>query len=227
MSSRKPVVYIAGPYSKPDPCVNTHVAMTWWDKLYSSGIVAPICPHWSHLQHTHSPREYQEWIDYDLQLLHVCDALLRIPGESSGADGEVTRMTELGKPVFHSEPSMREFWEWCRAFMEISARLKTDRAILNEMREESLAGRRKYGGSDPAAHDASHSFEDWRRYIADHVERARISPPQDARQHMIKAGGLALSAARAFDAKCPPCPRQGTQRHESVRHCPTPNQIQQ
>ena len=38
----------------------------------------------------------------DLEWLEVFDCILRLPGESSGADNEVTYMLDLGKPVFWS-----------------------------------------------------------------------------------------------------------------------------
>lgn len=52
-------IYIAGPYSKPDQCANTHRAMKLWDDLFERGF-APYCPFWSHFQHTFKPRSYDE-----------------------------------------------------------------------------------------------------------------------------------------------------------------------
>lgn len=94
-------VYIAGPYTRPDPCANTHAAMRMWDLLYEKGY-APFCPHWSHFQHTCMPRHYSDWLAFDLEWLRVCDAVLRLPGESSGADEEVAEAKRLGIPVFHT-----------------------------------------------------------------------------------------------------------------------------
>ena len=76
-------VYIAGPYTKPDPCINTHVAMLAWDELWALGFT-PFCPHWSHFQHTFSPRPYSDWLAYDLEWLPACDAVLRLPGKKIG-----------------------------------------------------------------------------------------------------------------------------------------------
>ena len=96
---RRTRVYIAGPYTRPDPCVNTNRAMAAWDLLWGLGF-APFCPHWSHYQHTHIPRPYEDWLAYDLEWLRTCDAVLRLPGESSGADKEVAEAVRLGIPVF-------------------------------------------------------------------------------------------------------------------------------
>jgi hypothetical protein len=45
------------------------------------------------------PRPYQEWLDYDMDWLEVCDFVFRIPGESAGSDAETERAIDLGMPV--------------------------------------------------------------------------------------------------------------------------------
>lgn len=47
---------------------------------------APFVPHMTHFWHMIFPRPYEFWLDLDNQFLPVCDALLRLPGDSSGAD---------------------------------------------------------------------------------------------------------------------------------------------
>lgn len=94
----RPVIYVAGPYSNPDPVENTHRAIAWGDLLWKLG-AAPLVPHLTLLWHLASPKPYEEWLELDLNHLRGCDALLRIPGESSGADGEVQEAWRLGLPV--------------------------------------------------------------------------------------------------------------------------------
>jgi hypothetical protein len=48
-------------------------------------------PHLTHFWHLVSPHEYEFWLKLDLEFLTVCDCLVRLPGESSGADREVAR----------------------------------------------------------------------------------------------------------------------------------------
>ncbi len=48
----------------------------------------------------HKPRPYQDWIDLDLEWVKSCDCLLRLDGESKGADMEVALAESLGIPVF-------------------------------------------------------------------------------------------------------------------------------
>lgn len=100
-------VYIAGPYSKGDVAVNVKVAMEAANELIEAGYY-PFCPHLSHFLHINHPKPYETWIELDLAYLEVCDVLIRLEGESSGADGEVVHAYKYGIPVFYS---IREFLE--------------------------------------------------------------------------------------------------------------------
>lgn len=48
-------VYVAGPYTKPDPRINTHNAIKAAAELMDAGY-APYVPHLNHLWHTVAPR---------------------------------------------------------------------------------------------------------------------------------------------------------------------------
>lgn len=47
-----------------------------------------------------APRSYEEWLAYDLDVLAHCHGLVRLHGESPGADSEVRTAVEAGLPVF-------------------------------------------------------------------------------------------------------------------------------
>jgi hypothetical protein len=94
-------IYVAGPYTKGDVAVNVRNAFEAADRLADLGF-APFVPHHTHFWHMLFPRPYEFWLELDRQFLPCCDALLRLPGESSGADREVALAGRLGKPVFHS-----------------------------------------------------------------------------------------------------------------------------
>lgn len=110
---KKPWVYIASPYTKGDIGTNVLCQMRAWQQLFDMGCV-PIAPLWSHFQHIHCPRPYEDWMAYDQQIISRCDALLRMTAEdasngviyrqydSPGADREVAWALEMGKPVFYS-----------------------------------------------------------------------------------------------------------------------------
>ena len=93
-------VYIAAPYTKGDVAKNVRLAMRYWHELAVDGRFAPFCPHLSHFLHLHRPQPWEFWIEQDLAWLEVCDAVLRLAGESAGADKEAEHARSLGIPVF-------------------------------------------------------------------------------------------------------------------------------
>ena len=95
------VVYIAGPYSS-SPVRNTKAACDAFDRLFDAGL-SPIVPHLSMLLDFNRPRTWEEWLELDLPIVARCEAVLRLPGESKGADMEVEHAQSLGIPVFHAE----------------------------------------------------------------------------------------------------------------------------
>src|SRR5690606_36039206 len=97
----RPVVYVAGPYSQGDPAENVATAVRVASLLVDRGGAGPPAPHLSHLWHMIAPRPHRDWIDLDLALLARCDGLVRLPGASAGADGEVDWAVEHGVPVHH------------------------------------------------------------------------------------------------------------------------------
>jgi hypothetical protein len=58
------------------------------------------------LWHVVAPHDYSFWCIYDLAWLEVCDVLLRLPGESPGADREVAFADEHGIPVVCNLPDL-------------------------------------------------------------------------------------------------------------------------
>lgn len=94
-------VYVSGPYSKPDPCENTNRAIMAGNALVDAGF-APFIPHLSHFWHTVSPRPYGDWMRIDLAFVLVCNAFLRLPGDSPGADIEEAIAKSRGIPIYYS-----------------------------------------------------------------------------------------------------------------------------
>ena len=93
-------VYIAGPYTKGDIAVNVKTMMDIANALIEKGF-APFVPLYSHFQHMAHPQPYEVWTTLDLEWVKCCDCLLRIPGESKGADAEVEYAKSLGIPVYY------------------------------------------------------------------------------------------------------------------------------
>ncbi len=96
-------VYIAGPYTHPDPVENSHKAIEVADSFVSLGFI-PIIPHLTLMWHLVTIRPPQFWYDYTAELLKRCDLVYRMPGKSKGGDEEVALAKELGIPVIFEIP---------------------------------------------------------------------------------------------------------------------------
>lgn len=102
-------VYVAGPYTSGDVPVNVRNAYEAANRLADLGF-APFVPHATHFWHMLFPRPYKFWLELDNEFLPCCAAVLRLPGASQGADGEVKLAESLGIPVFHDVESLAEFF---------------------------------------------------------------------------------------------------------------------
>ncbi len=94
-------IYIASPYTIGDVAQNVKLQLDTVDVLMDLGFV-PFAPLYSHFQHMVHSRPYEDWINIDLHWVTACDYLLRLGGESSGADKEVDHAKENNIPVFYS-----------------------------------------------------------------------------------------------------------------------------
>lgn len=105
--STNKLVYIASPYTKGDNFVNTQRQITTAIELLKHSGIVPFCPLLNsvfvNMQHEFS---YDKWLEVDFTYLSKCDYLLRLSGESSGADKEVAYAKEHGIPVFYDIDSL-------------------------------------------------------------------------------------------------------------------------
>jgi Domain of unknown function (DUF4406) len=92
-----PCIYIAGPMSGGNVVVNVRTALDMGEYLRKAGFAVYV-PHlaWFWPHHV----SYEEWIAHDLTWLARCDALLRLPGASPGADRETAYAAQHGIPIF-------------------------------------------------------------------------------------------------------------------------------
>ena len=94
-------IYIASAYTKGDVGINVKKVIDAADLLVSMGHL-PYLPHLTHFWHLISPKDYQFWLDYDMDFVeNWAEGILRLDNESSGADKEVLRATELNIPVYY------------------------------------------------------------------------------------------------------------------------------
>lgn len=94
-------VFVAGPYTAGDVAVNVSNAIEAGLALLDAGHF-PFIPHLCHFIHMHSPRSYDTWVAFDNAFLLTCNALVRLPGVSPGADAEVRLANDINIPVFQN-----------------------------------------------------------------------------------------------------------------------------
>lgn len=110
----RPLLYVAGPYIRPDPVENTHRAIRVGEAIYDLTNWVPIVPHVTMLWHLVSPHEVDYWYEYDLHVLRRCQAVVRLPGASTGADREMDEawLFRLVDVPYHELPRpVRDIWE--------------------------------------------------------------------------------------------------------------------
>jgi len=115
VSDRKRV-YIAGSISKGDLATNVNQGTLAFLHLTACGF-APFAPQWSvfstypcqpatngvvALGTAAGMLSHDDWLAVDLSWVGVADIVLRLPGESKGADEETALAESLGIPVAHS-----------------------------------------------------------------------------------------------------------------------------
>lgn len=116
---RAKTIYIAGPISNGEAIGREG----WLPNIIKACEVGariielghnPIVPHLAYYLEEHAGVEfsYEDWLRVDFGLIRASDALLRMEGESKGADREVEYARDIGKIVFMSIPEIPKPEEW-------------------------------------------------------------------------------------------------------------------
>ncbi len=92
-------LYLASPYSTPDPIANAHASFYVASAILAAGVWVPHVPHLTVCWHLVSPHPADLWRDYEAQWLQRCDAVFRLPGRSASADEAVALARTVGVPV--------------------------------------------------------------------------------------------------------------------------------
>lgn len=96
-------VYIAGPYRSGSPDKTFAQVIDAADAVARNGYI-PFIPHtitWGWCLRKAHRDDF--WLTYALRWVERCDALIRTPGPSRGADREMRKADEIGIPVFGTE----------------------------------------------------------------------------------------------------------------------------
>ncbi len=100
-------VYVAGPYTKGDVAINVRNAISTAEAIMQARHF-PFIPHLTHFWHMLFAGPYYQWMALDMEWLEQCEALVRIPGESAGADKEVQHAKKMGIPIYFGLESFLE-----------------------------------------------------------------------------------------------------------------------
>lgn len=95
------VVYIASPYSNGSQAANVAKQMEAYIYLANMGY-CPIAPLLSHFLEIYHSFKFSNWLEIDKKLISISDIVLRLDGESVGADIEVEYAKNLGKKIVYS-----------------------------------------------------------------------------------------------------------------------------
>lgn len=106
------MIYIAGPISVGDYLANIGSGIDVGERVARMGLV-PFIPHLDILWLLRHPKKktWEERLQYDEQVILRCDAIIRIPGESRGADREEAFAKRHRIPVFHH---MKDLAKWAK-----------------------------------------------------------------------------------------------------------------
>lgn len=96
-------VYVAGPISKGDVFQNIRRGIDMGAELRKLGF-APFVPHYDYPAYMwrNDVWDYETVLANDFDWIRKCDAILRLPGESAGADREVAFARKHEIPVYSS-----------------------------------------------------------------------------------------------------------------------------
>lgn len=93
------LIYVSGPITLGATAHHVHDALRAAEYLIALGHNVMV-PQLTHLWDVASPKPWVYWLKNDLALVKRCDALLRLPGESLGAEAETKAALENKIPVY-------------------------------------------------------------------------------------------------------------------------------
>ena len=101
-SLKKPLVYVSGPITLGPLMKNIRRALDAAEELSNLGFV-PIVPQFSCFWDlVHQEHDHRFWLGMDIAIVAKCDYLLRLDGESRGADEEVAFARSRSIPFFYT-----------------------------------------------------------------------------------------------------------------------------
>jgi|WetSurMetagenome_2_1015567.scaffolds.fasta_scaffold01488_32 hypothetical protein len=111
MPNKKYIIYIASPYTIGDNFVNVQRQIETANELLDNGFI-PFSPLLQSVYlNAQKERDYHLWLDNDYAFIERFDGLLRLEGESKGADGEVSKAHNIKIPVFKTIEEIKNYFK--------------------------------------------------------------------------------------------------------------------
>lgn len=150
---KRPLVYVAGPITG-DPFGCVRQAAEAFDRCRAAGVV-PFLPQLSVIHEMVRPLPYEAWLDYDRDVIRHCEALVRLPGDSPGADSEVALAHQLRLPVFDAPEDWPLLERWA-ARLEATAPFE----VLPLGHTDARGGAQIHDVQRPTVHDLLEQLEE-------------------------------------------------------------------
>lgn len=163
-------IYVASPYTMGDVAVNVRENILAADRLAEAGYV-PFVPLLSHFWHIVAPKPYEFWCQHDANWLERCDALVRLPGASVGADKEIQIARGLGIPVYYG---LDEFLSRDTSLSNgVPRRVRVDLLTPAELAIRHAILKVEQAGCDPLLTKAVIQLVEAKNHVADFIDRSR------------------------------------------------------
>lgn len=104
------MVFISSPYTEGNVATNVGIQIDVFNDLMNNDFTpfAPLLAHFIQLVH---PHEYNEWINLCYRWIDKSDCILRIKGESKGADKEVLYAESKFKRIFYDIDDLINYYK--------------------------------------------------------------------------------------------------------------------
>lgn len=132
-------IYIACPYSIGDKDRNVLAAIEAAELIMKAGH-RPVNPLLLHYHNSIFQHGYDDWLEQDFSDIVTCKLLVRLPGESRGADREVAFAKEYGLEVFYGMEILLEYLQGVHADRMLMGEREADEDIKHGRVSKAYSG---------------------------------------------------------------------------------------
>lgn len=104
-----PHVYLIGAWDEVNQTVKSNRVIDVADELYTSGVCLPVVPDLLLMWHRRHPHPDEFWLEYELQIMKRCDAVLVVGDNESLASDELLEAHRIDLPVFYTQEDLHNW----------------------------------------------------------------------------------------------------------------------